>query len=161
MARAFTLIELLVTIAILAVVASGVVAIIDPQDKIRQANDAKIQSDIGQLATALQAYATSHDAQYPCKTGGLLGCPNGAGQNGLSALVSGGELVVIPSPPNNWTCNGGTTYEDGFVYNGTSVELKCDLRSKKYVNSGTPVWGFCSAEAQIGPVVSYTVGDCP
>ncbi len=59
--RAFTLIELLVTIAVLAIVASGVVAIIDPQDKVRQANDAKIQSDIGQLATALQAYATSHD----------------------------------------------------------------------------------------------------
>ncbi|MBI5465397.1 prepilin-type N-terminal cleavage/methylation domain-containing protein, partial [Candidatus Gottesmanbacteria bacterium] len=54
--KGFTLIELLVVIAVLAVLAAGVIVAINPGKRIRQANDAKIKNDIGQLATGLQAY---------------------------------------------------------------------------------------------------------
>ena len=55
--RGFTLIELLVTIGVLAVVAAGVIAAIDPLDKMKQGRDAKVQSDISSVATALNTFA--------------------------------------------------------------------------------------------------------
>lgn len=81
--KGFTLIELLVVMAVLAVVAAGVVVAINPGKRIRQANDSKIQNDVGQVATALQAYYT--DAQsFP---------------TALSALVTNGDVKQVPTPP--------------------------------------------------------------
>ncbi|OGD05250.1 hypothetical protein A2379_04575 [Candidatus Amesbacteria bacterium RIFOXYB1_FULL_47_13] len=57
MKKGFTLIELLVTIGVLAVVAAGVIAAIDPLDKMKQGRDAKVQSDISSVATALNTFA--------------------------------------------------------------------------------------------------------
>ena len=51
MRSGFTLIELLVVLGVLATVSSGVVAMIDPIDKLRQANDAKVINDVAQVAT--------------------------------------------------------------------------------------------------------------
>ncbi|KKU64644.1 MAG: hypothetical protein UX86_C0006G0012 [Candidatus Amesbacteria bacterium GW2011_GWC1_47_15] len=59
--KGFTLIELLVVIGVLAVIAAGVVALINPQDKIAQANDSKVINDIGQYATALQSYSAQNN----------------------------------------------------------------------------------------------------
>ena len=58
--KGFTLIELLVTIGVLAVVAAGVVALLDPRDKILQGGDSKVLSDIGQISTAAQAFAAQN-----------------------------------------------------------------------------------------------------
>ena len=54
--KGFTLVELLVVIAVLGVLAAGVLTAINPLKRINQANDSKIKNDIGQIATAEQAY---------------------------------------------------------------------------------------------------------
>src|SRR3989344_8205588 len=81
--QGFTLIELLIVIAILGVLAAGVVAAINPGKRIRQTNDAKIKNDIGQIATAQQGYATVNQV-YTADT---------------ADLVTSGDLKVIPTAP--------------------------------------------------------------
>lgn len=88
--RGFTLIELLVVIAVLAVLAAGVITAINPAKRIKQANDAKIKNDVGQIATGMQSYFTSSQYQeYPTS---------------VQLLVDSGDLKVKPTAP------GGADY---------------------------------------------------
>lgn len=122
----FTLIELLVVIGVLAVVAAGVVALINPQDKLRQARDAKVQSDIGQIATALQSYAAqSSTGSYPTTA------------QGTASLVPS-ELQSIPRDPN------GVAYP----YSGTATLSVAygPLTSSKQIQAAVAAAG-CSAAA--------------
>lgn len=89
--RGFTLIELLVVMAVLAVLAAGVITAINPGKRLRQANDTKIRNDIGQIATALQAFYTTNTGSYPTAT---------------SDLVTSGDLKQVPTPPSG----SGTSY---------------------------------------------------
>jgi len=131
--KGFTLIELLVVIGILAVLMAGVVALIDPVDKNRSAQDSKVQSDVGQLATALQsAAAQSDDGTYPA---------------GLDDLVDLGELTSIPVQP------GGADYE--YVGGSSDTVTVCGtLTSKKYVTPGNEAWLWSSATGQAGPTTA-------
>lgn len=137
--KAFTLIELLVVIGVLAVIMAGVVALINPQDKIRQANDAKIQSDIGQIATALQsAAAQSPTGIYPLT---------------LAALATTGELVTVPNMPSG----GAYGYTGGGT---TAVVVSAALTSLKYIsNVNTDTWVWCSSTGRAGAVANATT--CP
>ncbi len=67
----FTLIELLVVIAVLGVLAGGIFVAINPLKRINQANDAKIKSDVGQIANASQAYFVTNQ-KYPTTVGDLV-----------------------------------------------------------------------------------------
>ena len=151
--KGFTLIELLVTIGILAVVAAGVVALINPGDKLRQASDAKVQSDISQLVTALQSYAAQQaGGLYPCVTGSAT-CPNPLGTNGLAALVPA-EVQVVPAVPNGY----GTSY--GYLANSvtapTAIKTYGQLQSNR--NGGTPTtpryWVWCSGAAALAKLAT-------
>ncbi len=144
--KGFTLIELLVVIGVLAVIAAGVVALIDPVDKTRAANDSKVQSDIGQMATALQSYAASSPTgAYP---------PAGALPGALAVLVTNGDLASVPSAPTGRTY----TFVNGGLVNGVqNVCLTGTLGAKKY--STTPVWQWSSRNGTAGPVAAGTA--CP
>ena len=72
---------------VLAVLAGGVILAINPAKRIHQANDTRIQNDIGQIATALQAYYTENQS-YPSDTAGV------------GALVTNGDLKQVPTPPS-------------------------------------------------------------
>ncbi len=84
--RGFTLIELLVVITIIGTLAAAILIAINPIQKISQANDSKVKSDIGQMATAMQAYYTRFQ-YYP---------------NVLSAL-SPNELNNLPAAPGGYS----------------------------------------------------------
>ncbi len=55
----FTLIELLIVIAVLGILITGILVVLNPVEQTRRANDAQRASAIGQLATAVTAYQTS------------------------------------------------------------------------------------------------------
>lgn len=84
--KGFTLIELLVVIAVIGVLAAGVLVAIDPLQKIKQANDVRAKSDMGQIVQALQSYSVSNLGKYP----------SGAS---LDPLI--GELKKVPVPPTS------------------------------------------------------------
>lgn len=83
MKKGFTLIELLIVIAILGVIAAAVIAAINPAKRINQANDAALKSDVGSIATAMQAYYTLNQT-YPAT---------------VAALVTSGDIKTEPKIP--------------------------------------------------------------
>lgn len=50
----FTLVELLIVIAIIGLLASGLMMILNPVAQIQKANDARRKSDLGQVQKALE-----------------------------------------------------------------------------------------------------------
>jgi prepilin-type N-terminal cleavage/methylation domain-containing protein len=60
----FTLIELIVVIGILAVLAIFLIAIVNPFEQYKKANDARRKSDLGQIQRALEAYYQDY-GRYP------------------------------------------------------------------------------------------------
>ena len=107
--KGFTLIELLIVIAIIGILAAAVLVAVNPAKRQNQAKDAQVKSDIGSIATAMQAYFTTPGAgSYP---------DNGAGE-GLAILVANGDLKQVPTPP----AGSSASYQYGVFPTAT-----CDL----------------------------------
>lgn len=146
--KAFTLVELLVVMGILAVLASGLIAVIDPVDKINLGNDSKVESDISQIITALQNYATQNNGVYPPAAGWD------------TTLQTSGELSKVPVPPTGY----GASYT--YATNGTQTQAKLggSLKAKKNTTSAVGTWCWDSslgtAGLYKGQAVTAGVG-CP
>lgn len=128
----FTLIELLIVIAILGILAAAVLVAVNPAKRQRQARDSARKNDIGQLATALQAYYTTPgQGQYPGPDGyGVVG--------GLATLTASGDLKQIPAGPSS----GGEQYYLDVNANSTEAAIYATLEdpvSSGFVG-GTAVW---------------------
>lgn len=100
----FTLIELLIVIAILGILAAAVLIAVNPAKRQNQAKDSTIKSDIGSIATALQAYYSSTGA--------------GSFPVAIATLQTNGDLKLVPVPPAGGSyeyasspaaCDGSTT----------------------------------------------------
>ena len=66
--KGFTLIELLIVIAILGILAAGILVAIDPVEQLSRGRDAGRKSAVTQLGRALQAYYTAN-SNYPVIAG--------------------------------------------------------------------------------------------
>lgn len=55
-AAGFTLIELLIAIAVIGVLAIGIVTLVNPSAQIQKANDSRRKSDLAQIQKALEVY---------------------------------------------------------------------------------------------------------
>ncbi len=112
--RGFTLIELLIVIAIMGILAAAVLVAINPIRRSQQARDASRKSDIGQFASALQAYyVTPGNAVYPTNV-------SGAADTALTALTAAGDLKRLPKDPKgnsySYTSSGNVTPNDAAVF---------------------------------------------
>lgn len=96
----FTLIELLIVIAILGILAAAVLVAVNPAKRQRQARDSARKNDIGQLATAVQAYYTTPG--------------QGLYVTSLGVLTGSGDLKQIPTDPT------GGAYS--YTYDGSTAE---------------------------------------
>ncbi|MBI2613169.1 MAG: type II secretion system protein [Candidatus Levybacteria bacterium] len=145
--RGFTLIELLIVIAILGVLAAGILVAIDPIDKINQANDAKVQNDVSGIGRASEAYATTHNGFYPSI---------------LNDLFTAGELKRVPAPPTGYIptsygflttpspCTAGTDC--------TRVIVGSQLKSKRF--TATPYWNYDTSTGKSCAAAAVATG-CP
>lgn len=130
--KGFTLIELLVVIGIMAVIAAGVIATINPQQKLLQARDSTGQSGIGQLATALQSWAAVNNGGYPT-----------AGQ-GLAQLVTDGELTAQPVAPQG---GGVWQYSSTGTNACVSVGMQATRNRPSTCGAGAALcthWAWCN-----------------
>ena len=143
--KGFTLIELLVVIAIMAVIAAAVLVAIDPVDKIRSANDAKVQADVGQIATALTTYAATNGGVYPTSA------------EGLAKLETSGELSKLPKPPT--AAGYGAAYSYASDATGSFANISGTILSKKYSGAAKTAWGWCNTSTSAGAVDA--LGTCP
>lgn len=141
----FTLIELLIVIAILGILAAAVLVAVNPGKRQRQARDAARKSDIGQLATALQAYYTTPGQ-------GLYPGPTGCGSaGGLTTLTSSGDLKQVPTGPSSGECYTLTI-------NGTSTEAAL-YGTLEDPTSGSGTWFWCW-ESTSGRATEVSSGNC-
>lgn len=129
--RGFTLIELLIVIAILGILGVAVLVGINPVDKIRAANDAKVINDIGTIASSIESYTATHDGIYPAS---------------IKDLVDSGELKTEPIPPSGYSPSTTTN-----KYNFIRIDVACtdnctgaivwmNLKSQKYIATPKHVW---------------------
>src|SRR5260221_2650195 len=82
----FTLVELLIVIAILGILAVGLIAALNPGEKLAQAGDARVINDIGVMSRAGEAYFVTY-LTYP---------------HVLQDYVAS-QLKYVPTPPSGYT----------------------------------------------------------
>ena len=71
--KSFTLIELMIVIGIIAVLATIIIAVLNPGQLWREARDANRRKDLSFIATALEQYYADND-QYPNNTTNNITC---------------------------------------------------------------------------------------
>jgi prepilin-type N-terminal cleavage/methylation domain-containing protein len=148
----FTLVELLIVIAILGILAAGLLAAIDPVDKINAANDSQVQRGVATIASAAEAYAAFHDGYYPA---------------GITDLTGSGDLKSDPTadPPGGYTytytafdSSGSTPCQAGV--DCESIVVTVSLRSKKYTNEDQRFQRYESQSGKTCQVQTATTA-CP
>jgi len=95
----FTLIELLIVIAVLGILVTGILVVLNPVEQTRRASDAQRASAINQLATGITAYSTSQLLQN------YTPLVNSTWQD---VLVAAGEIktpIKIPNPKDSPSCS--------------------------------------------------------
>lgn len=81
-----TLLELLLVAAIISLLASVILIIIDPRERILEARDSQVKNDLGFLSRSLEAYYSEKGSVY---------------SDTLDELVA--DLKTVPSPPPGWS----------------------------------------------------------
>lgn len=144
----FTLIELLIVIAVLGVLAGGILYLMDPVDRIKSANDVKVQNHISEIGRAADGFGVRN---------------NGAYADSLEDLVSTGELKSNPEAPFGYTYSYNALNDSGG--NCTTETEDCSiliitspLKSRKH--QATPYQRVEVHNSKICQVVSPTDA-CP
>ncbi|HOZ56494.1 MAG TPA: type II secretion system protein [bacterium] len=127
--KGFTLIELLVVIAIIGLLST--LAVVSLNNARQKARDARRQSDLKQISTAMELYMSQND-EYPTNgaTCGAAGVVSLADTPNIDALCSGSGIGVtdgtnvflanIPAEPTT-----GSTYS--YEGTGTTYCISADL----------------------------------
>ncbi len=131
--KGFTFIELLLTIAFLAVLAVGILTLINPVEQISKANDSRRKSDLEIIKTAVDTYYNDFGS-YPTSNASyeISGVAWGASWQPYLSQVpkdKNGRTFVYYSPP----ASNGQTY---YLY--TSLE-----RGGKDINACNPDGSAC------------------
>ena len=153
MGKGFTLIELLVVIGILGVLASALVATIDPFEQLKKANDSNAKNTAVEFINANIRYYTTHNtmpwANTSCNSGDV---PTAAtlGGNAMSGcltdLVSDGEIksgfTTVTSVLSSILISGGTNGVTA-CFQPQSKAQQRDLNTK-FDNTGVGTSGCIS-----------------
>ena len=132
--KGFTLIELLIVIAILGILAAAVLVAVNPLKRQQQARDSARKSDVGQLASALQAhFTTPGGGTYPA---------------GLTSLTASGDLKRIPTGPT------GESYSYTLTSDSTEVGVYIALEDP------TAAGGIWCWQSRTGKAAETTAAGC-
>ncbi len=165
MEKGFTLIELLIVIAILAVLAAGVILVLNPAELLKQSRDATRISDMAALNGAISVWVTDASGQggwvaatnctygtlFPAAGGGSIPCTtvasatvDGSGWAPLDfTKISGGSpLSKLPMDPSNGSTNCGGSLPGCFYgFRSTSTvgqyKLVANMESVKFSQGGS------------------------
>ncbi|MCH8157799.1 MAG: type II secretion system protein, partial [Nitrospinae bacterium] len=156
--KAFTIIELLIVIAVLAVLATAVVIVLNPAEILKQARDSTRISDMSTLNSSIALYLAdikspgiggtdntacstatarkTEDGNCPFDAACILNSSttvNGAGWVLVDFIniSSGSPLSRLPIDPVN-----DTTYFYAYACDGLTYELNANMESTKFANNG-------------------------
>lgn len=135
--RAFTLVELLVVMGVLAILAAGLIAVINPADRVNLANDTKAAADLNQIVGGLQAYAANNGGLYPTTL--TAGTNTGDGTNGATKGWGPVQALIPNEIGTNPTSINSYVY--GYNCNATGTTCKMGVTQKAKKNSDTTQGG--------------------
>ncbi len=113
--KGFTLIELLIAVAIIGVLAVGLLAIINPAEQLARGRDGGRKSAIAQLGRAVLSYYTTQGSVYPPP-----------GEMWMDSLQTASEIKTPPTNPSSagYTigCNTASAAHNGYCYLTNSTD---------------------------------------
>lgn len=139
--QGFTLIELLIVIAVLGILITGLIVIINPMQQLGKARDTQRKSDLNQYRIALESYANDNNGKYPST--GSVGAPIKAGRlctDGTKPLEK--YIGTCPVDPQDTT--------HGYYYRNNSsaaIGNPGGIKYSLFVNAGletiSKTWVVC------------------
>jgi prepilin-type N-terminal cleavage/methylation domain-containing protein len=136
-AKGFTLVELLIVIALLGVIATIVIAAINPLEQANRASDSGMKADASQIVSAIQRYYTGHN-EFPwnsvdCPADGQ--CVNGVGEgpDTVYPFISADNSGVGICGATGDNCR--TSANDGLLI--SALELQKAFLNKSWVGASS------------------------
>lgn len=167
MKKGFTLIELLIVIAVLGILAAGVLATIDPFEQFKKARDTNARNSTVELYNAFIRFNANHGA-FPwnyekTSAGTSANCSEttsavtAAMGTCVSALISDGELKTgftssLQGGVGTTMTYAGTSDNIAVCFRPDSKTIRTDLNTKYDANGVTTLVANCTA---IDPNVCY------
>lgn len=139
--KGFTLIELLIVIAIIGILAGGLLVAIDPAEKIRLSNDTRSINAVAETGNKVEQWAVQYnDGVYP------------AGFGAASAIAGNPAAPAAPVAPTS-----AYTFTYTLASNSFTVRV-ASLQSKKY--TATPGYLYDSAKGRTC-IGAAAIAACP
>lgn len=148
----FTLVELIVVIAIISVLATSLLAVLNPLAQIQKANDTRRKADLSQIQKALESYYQDNGS-YPAEGAGntIFGVPWGTNW--------GVYMNVLPKDPNLsnkyiYVSNGQSYYLYANLERGSKDPQVCNGGAKCANAPVTTCGGVCNygvSSADVSP----------
>lgn len=150
--RGFTLIELIIVTAIIALIATASIAVLNPFSQFQKARDSRIKSDLSQIQKALETYYQDKGS-YPSSTSGY--------KISDSTTINWGSswqpyMNVVPKDPtlsNNYVYyapNGQSYYIYANLGRGAADPQICKNLNANGECPSVPAVNLCGAKCNFG-----------
>jgi len=154
--KGFTLIELLIVIAVLGILATGVLIALDPIEQINRGRDSGRVSSVAQLGRAVQSYYTTQSA-YPTANTTWQTTLLNSGEIKLAATVeSTGALCTINQQGNVCYATTGT---EAMVW--TTLNSKSSITKGVCTGTQVAVIAWISSQGKAGVTCVTAAGTQP